>query len=218
MCPFNFLNQWIKYLGGIITQGCVSSPYDMHAISRRIERKKQKEKKRKEGSQERRKEGRRKKGREEESFIKDYLMVRMGFPGEAMVKNLPAVHKTHEMWVQSLCQKDPLEEEMATHSGIICLENGQRHLAGCSPWGHTQPSTIQCQTGSSLLRCFLKFCPQSHVCVKLVQQCMHQTSSSDVYIHPCVTVTLFFSPSKIQDIDEKKSTNEEAQTSLSGLR
>ena len=26
------------------------------------------------------------------------------------------------MWVQSLCQKDPLEEEMATHSSILCLE------------------------------------------------------------------------------------------------
>ena len=77
---------------------------------------------------------------------------------------------------------------------------------------------LLCMHPASLLRCFLKFCPQSHVCVKLVQQCMHQTSSSDVHIHPCVTVTLFFSPSKIQDIDEKKSTNEEAQTSLSGLR
>ena len=37
-----------------------------------------------------------------------------------MVKRLPAVQ---ESWVRSLCQEDPLEEEMATHSnrpgGII---------------------------------------------------------------------------------------------------
>ena len=28
-----------------------------------------------------------------------------------------------EMWVQSLDQEDPLEEEMATHSSILLLEN-----------------------------------------------------------------------------------------------
>ena len=33
-----------------------------------------------------------------------------------MVENLPAVQ---EMWVQSLGQEDPLEKEMATHSGIL---------------------------------------------------------------------------------------------------
>ena len=33
-----------------------------------------------------------------------------------MVKNLPAMQ---EIWVQSLGQKDPLEEEMATHSSIL---------------------------------------------------------------------------------------------------
>ena len=33
-----------------------------------------------------------------------------------MVKNLPAVWKT---WIQSLDQKDPLEEEMAIHSNIL---------------------------------------------------------------------------------------------------
>ena len=34
-----------------------------------------------------------------------------------VVKNLPAVQKW--MWVQSLARKDPLEEEMATHSSIL---------------------------------------------------------------------------------------------------
>ena len=37
-----------------------------------------------------------------------------------MVKNLPAVQ---EIWVQSLGQEDPLEKGMATHSGILWLEN-----------------------------------------------------------------------------------------------
>ena len=36
-----------------------------------------------------------------------------------MEKNLPAVH---EMWVRSLGQEDPLEEEMATHSNILAWE------------------------------------------------------------------------------------------------
>ena len=35
------------------------------------------------------------------------------------VKNLPAMQETQEMWVRSLGQKDPLEEEMATHSSIL---------------------------------------------------------------------------------------------------
>ena len=33
-----------------------------------------------------------------------------------MVKNLPAMWET---WVPSLAQRDPLEEEMATHSSIL---------------------------------------------------------------------------------------------------
>jgi len=32
-----------------------------------------------------------------------------------MVKNLPAMW---EIWVQSLCQEDPLEKKMATHTSI----------------------------------------------------------------------------------------------------
>ena len=33
-----------------------------------------------------------------------------------MVKNLPAMQET---WVRSLSQEDPLEKEMATHSGTL---------------------------------------------------------------------------------------------------
>ena len=41
-----------------------------------------------------------------------------------------------ETEVQSLGWDDPLEKEMATHSGILAWEShGQRSLAGYSPWG-----------------------------------------------------------------------------------
>ena len=45
------------------------------------------------------------------------------------VKNLPAMW---EIWVQSLGWEVPLEERMATYSGIPCLQNprGQRILTG----------------------------------------------------------------------------------------
>ena len=40
-----------------------------------------------------------------------------------MVKNLPAMQEMQEMWVQSLGQEDPLEEEMATHSRFLPEES-----------------------------------------------------------------------------------------------
>ena len=41
-----------------------------------------------------------------------------------------------EMQVQFLDQKDPLEEEMATHSSILAWGfHGQGSLEGNSPWG-----------------------------------------------------------------------------------
>ena len=42
-----------------------------------------------------------------------------GFPSGSAVKNLPAMQETEETWVQTVGQKDPLEEEMATHSSIL---------------------------------------------------------------------------------------------------
>ena len=47
----------------------------------------------------------------------------MGFPGDSVVKNLPAKQETH---VQCLGGEDPLEKEMATS----CLGNSMD-----SPWG-----------------------------------------------------------------------------------
>ena len=44
-----------------------------------------------------------------------------------------------ETWVRSLGQKDTLEKEIATHSGILAGKpHGQRSLAGYSPWGFKQ--------------------------------------------------------------------------------
>ena len=40
-------------------------------------------------------------------------------PFGSAVKNPPAVQKMQEMWVGSLGQEDPLEEEMATYSSIL---------------------------------------------------------------------------------------------------
>ena len=59
-----------------------------------------------------------------------------GFPSDSMVKNLPAVQET---LVVSPSWEDPLEKEMAIHSGILPSESyGQRSLAGYSPWGHKE--------------------------------------------------------------------------------
>ena len=46
----------------------------------------------------------------------------MGFLDGSAVKNLPAMQQMGEMWVGSLGQKDPLEEEVATHYTILAWE------------------------------------------------------------------------------------------------
>ena len=43
----------------------------------------------------------------------------VGFPDGSVVKNPPAIQ---EMWVQSLDQEDPLENEMTIHSSILAWE------------------------------------------------------------------------------------------------
>ena len=42
-----------------------------------------------------------------------------GFPRGSAVKNPPAMQEAQELRVQSLGQKDPLEEGMATHTRIL---------------------------------------------------------------------------------------------------
>ena len=48
------------------------------------------------------------------------MLYSRGFPGSSGVKNLPT---TQETWVQSLGQKDRLDEGMVTHSRILVREN-----------------------------------------------------------------------------------------------
>ena len=56
----------------------------------------------------------------EKDIIKLYLKrLFRGFPGDSVVKYLPAVQTTQ---FQSLGQEDPLEKEMATHSSILVWE------------------------------------------------------------------------------------------------
>ena len=48
------------------------------------------------------------------------------------------------MWVGSLGQEDPLEEEMATHSSILAGKfHGQRSLTGYRPWGRKELDTTE---------------------------------------------------------------------------
>ena len=58
-----------------------------------------------------------------------------------MVKNPPA---TQKIQVQSLGWEDPLQEKMATHSGILAWKiHGQRSLAGYSSWGRKESDTTE---------------------------------------------------------------------------
>ena len=47
----------------------------------------------------------------------------MGFPGDSVEKNSPAVQESQETQVRSLSWEDPLEEGMATPLHYSCLEN-----------------------------------------------------------------------------------------------
>ena len=68
---------------------------------------------------------------------------RRGFTGGSVIKNLPAMQKTQEMWVRSL-ERSP-GEGLGNPLQYSCLENphGQRSLAGCSPWGCKESDTTE---------------------------------------------------------------------------
>ena len=61
----------------------------------------------------------------------------VGFPGDALVKNLPANAGDARDVVHPLGQKDPLKEEMATHVSILAWripwteEAGRLHSPQC---------------------------------------------------------------------------------------
>ena len=46
-----------------------------------------------------------------------------------------------ETWVRPLGQEDPLEKEMATHSGTLAWK--RRRLVGYSPWGRKESDTTE---------------------------------------------------------------------------
>ena len=72
----------------------------------------------------------------------------IGFPGGSIVNN-PSANAMQETWVRSLCEADPLEEEMATHSSILTwkipwTENsgrlqsiGSQRVRHDSNWAHS---------------------------------------------------------------------------------
>ena len=54
------------------------------------------------------------------------------------------MQEVQEVQVQSLGKEDPLEKEMATHSGVLAWESHwQRSFMGYSPWGHKESDTIE---------------------------------------------------------------------------
>ena len=58
-----------------------------------------------------------------------YLLIKIrlistsgSFPGVSVVKNLPKMQETQDMWVWSLVWEYTLAKEMATHSSILAWE------------------------------------------------------------------------------------------------
>ena len=64
----------------------------------------------------------------------------LGFPGDSVVKNLPAVQETQ---VRSLGQEDSLKMEMAAPVLLPGEVRGQRSLAGYSPGGCKESDTTE---------------------------------------------------------------------------
>ena len=52
-----------------------------------------------------------------------------------MVKNL---HAKQDLWVRSLGQEEPLEEEMASYCSILAWEIPWTEESGYSPWGQKE--------------------------------------------------------------------------------
>ena len=53
------------------------------------------------------------------TYIDGVYFDHLGFPDSSEGKNVLAMQKTQETQVWSLGQEDPLEKEMAAHSGIL---------------------------------------------------------------------------------------------------
>ena len=81
------------------------------------------------------------------------------------------MQKMQEMQVQSLGQKDPLEEGMAARSSILAWRTPwTEEPAGYSPWGHSESDTTEVTEhtlmGATREKClratFLRVRPQVH--------------------------------------------------------
>ena len=60
------------------------------------------------------------------------------------VKNLPTVQETQKTWVQSLCWKDPLKEEMAVQSSTLAWKSPwTEEPSGYSLWGPKESDTTE---------------------------------------------------------------------------
>ena len=58
------------------------------------------------------------------------------------IKNPPGMQETHETWVQSLGQEDPLEEEMPIHPSTLAWKIlWTEKPDGLSPWGLKESDT-----------------------------------------------------------------------------
>ena len=74
------------------------------------------------------------------------LTAREGFPGDSVVKKLPAMQKMQETRVQSVGWKDPLEEGMQPTPVFLPGESNAQYslsLAGYSPQDLTESATTE---------------------------------------------------------------------------
>ena len=68
------------------------------------------------------------------------------YPNGSLVKNPHAMKEMQESWVWSLSQENSLEEEMQpTPVFLPGKSNGQRNLAGYSPWDHKESDMSECE-------------------------------------------------------------------------
>ena len=70
------------------------------------------------------------------NLIYVYVTRIWGFPGDASSKEPVCQCRRPKPRRFDLCQEEPLEEGMTTHSSILTWRiPGQRRLVGYSPWG-----------------------------------------------------------------------------------
>ena len=68
----------------------------------------------------------------------------LGFPGDSVVKNLPAMQEPQEMQVQFLGREDPWRRAWQPTPVFLPGEYcGQRNLAGYSPYGRKELDTTE---------------------------------------------------------------------------